>query len=317
MHMTIADAAQIKPARLTGQVEAVMSKIGPVYESMIDASAIKTEDGKSPVAFVIPKGGLDDPAMRQAVESSHERLYNENGHALVINLDNPDVAISSSKMMRDDDISDDTSAGDADSKPVWVVHSLSMGGAFPFSEKEGEPGRAHGETTDILEAMMAAKVYDYDKTHEQNRDALDAAMKDRDNYQWANVIYQDEKLWITPISYYESSENAVSIGPAKEMVHDLTDDNSAYLGLKNGNGLVGQYIVDRSDDPNKVIFLGGEDLMSASVSEMAVARLAVEDAIAGRPYQKHEHAVPEFPQSKGPAQLPETEPQMERSANER
>ena len=296
--MKIVEEATIKePHRPANDAKAVFALAGNIADTIADTSAIKTENGKTPVAYIIAEDGLRDPSVREIIEAQHERLYNDNGRNLILNEDNPDVAISASRMM-----ADDHHAGDEANKPVWVVHSVSTGATFPFEEKDGEPGRAHGETTSLVEATLAAKVFDVDKSNEQNREALAEEMGKADAYNYGVIIHKDDKLWVTPISYYESNLNARTVGSAKELEHDLGKDDLGFERLKSGIGLVGEIHVERADDPDKIKLLGGSYLMTASSSEKAVAIQAVQDLVEGRPFTERTSSIPEFPKSKGPQQ---------------
>lgn len=294
--MKIVEEATIQEGtRPTDQVKAAIDLAGSIPDTIADTSAIKTEDGKTPVAYIIAEGGLRDPSVREIIEAQHERLYNDNGRNLIINEDNPDAAISASRMT-----ADEHQAGDEANKPVWVVHSVSTGEAFPFEEKDGEPGRIQGETASLVEATLAAKVFDVDKSNEQNRAALAEEMGKADAYNYGVIIEKDDKLWLTPISEYESSLNARTVGSAKELEHDLNENDLGFARLKSGIGLVGEIHVERADDPDKIKLLGGSYLMPASSSEKAVAIQAVQDLADGRPFAERTSSIPEFPKSKGP-----------------
>lgn len=296
--MKIVEEATIKePHRPANDAKAVFALAGNIADTIADTSAIKTENGKTPVAYIIAEGGLRNPSVREIIETQHERLYNDNGRNLILNEDNPDVAISASRMM-----DDDHQAGDEANKPVWVVHSVSTGEAFPFEEKDGEPGRVYGETTSLVEATLAAKVFDADKSNKQNREALAEEMNKADVYNYAAIIYKNDKLWVTPISYYEASLEARTVGSAKELEHDFSNDDLGFERLKSGRALTGEIHVKRADDSDKIKYVGSKYLMPASSSEKSVALQAVQDLADGRPFTERTGLIPEFPKSKGPQQ---------------
>lgn len=306
--MKIVEEATIEESiRPSHHAKAAFDLAGSINDTIADTSAIKTQDGKTPVAYIIAENGLRDPSVREIIEAQHERLYNDNGRNLILNEDNPDVAISATRMMPAGEYgtAEETQKWNAQrgsNDPAWVVHSVSTGKAFPFEEKNGEPGRAYGETTNLVEATLAAKVFDAGKSDEQNREALATEMEKADTYNYGVIIEKDDKLWLTPISYYESSLNARSVGSAKELEHDLNENDLGFERLKSGVGLVGEIHVERADDPNKIKLLGGSNLMTASSSEKEVATLAVQDLVAGRPFTERTHSIPDFPKSKGPQQ---------------
>ena len=136
-------------------------------EKILDTSAAKEPDGSTPIAFVVAKGGMDDPEVVTAIKQSHHKMIGLSGLSAIAFEDNEDALVSASwekQFEKGVDFRSPPEKGEY--VPVWSVVGTFTGEDFPFKkaqdagmnyEKPDEQVYMDGRTTNLDVALLAAK----------------------------------------------------------------------------------------------------------------------------------------------------------------